>query len=120
MAIVLNQGAQPVECNIVLYQGDYFTANLEFRDANAAPVNITGFSGLAQIKDNVGTQVGQFTVTIPVGTDGIAAITLESSDSELLPAGTYNWDFQLSDDSVPARKRTYFKGTVTVTEDISA
>lgn len=120
MAIVLNQGAQPVAVDIIIYQGDYFEADLEFKDDNSQPVNITGFSGLAQIKSKTDKSLqGEFTVTIPNGTDGIAKIILESADSDAIAPGSYNWDFELTDNSVPPRKRTYFKGNVTVTEDIS-
>lgn len=118
MAIVLNQGAQPVKCDIVLYQGDYFEAALDFRGPNGEIVDITGYTGLAEIRDTAKQLVGNFDVEI-VGSEGRAIIRLQSDAADALAEGKYKWDFELSDTSTPPKKRTYFVGEVTVTEDIS-
>lgn len=125
-AITLNQSAQPVEADIVLYQGDYFEVDLIFKDKNNDRIDLTGFSAKAQVKDETAT-VALFSATVNEGlyhiTDnpkgGAVTMFLPSADSDLIAPGSYRWDFELSDNSTPVKKRTYFVGSVTVTGDIS-
>jgi len=127
MALSLNQSAQPTDTTIYLYQGDYFEVNLIFKDANSNRIDLTGYSAQAQIKDTQGLAIGAFACTVNEGvyhiTDnvlgGAVTMSLASADSDLIAPGTYRWDFELSDGSVPAKKRTYFVGNVIVTGDIS-
>lgn len=109
---------KPKRYDIEMYQGDTFKFALKFLDG-VTPVNLTGWTALAQIREVVsgtvgGTIEGAFTATMPTPTNGI--VYLEFDSSALAP-GNYAYDVQMTDGS--AQRRTYIGGKVTVTFDIS-
>ena len=111
---------QPKRYDILLYQGDDFEFNFVLKDISAVPLNITGWTGLAQIKnvsDNSPAETP--TLTLAIGTtDGKVTVTISNTGTSALQGDTeYKYDVQLTD--AGGKKRTYLGGILTVTEDVS-
>lgn len=109
---------QPKRYDIVLYQGDTFTFSLTLKNG-ATPIDVTGWTPLAQIKKTSDNTPGETPVLgVTVGTtDGKITIKLTDTETAALQGSTeYKYDIQLSDGT---NKRTFIGGKITVTEDIS-
>jgi hypothetical protein len=113
---------QPKRYDITLYQGDTFRFNLVLNNASV-PVNITGWTALAQIKKAADNTPGETpTMTCTVGTtDGKVSVVISGTGTAALQGATeYMYDIQLTDTAAPtANVRTFIGGKITVTEDIS-
>lgn len=106
----------PKRYDIEIYKGDTFEVILNFKDSSSMAVDLTGFIGLVQFKDANNMVAATPTITMNAnGTVGAAKIFI--ANTATIAAGTYSWDFQLTDSG--GRKRTYIGGKVTITQDIS-
>lgn len=106
----------PKRYDIEIYQGDSFEVILNFKDASNVGVNLTGFTGKVQFKDDAAAVVATPVVTLNYGSVN-GAVRVFLADTSTIPAGVYNWDLELTD--ATSRKRTYIGGKVTVTEDVT-
>lgn len=116
---VIGANLKPKRYDIELYQGDTFSFYLVLKDVNNNPLNITGWTGSAQIKKVSDSSAGETpTLTLAIGTtDGKVTVSLSSTETAALSGTTdYKYDIQLSDGS---SKRTYIGGKITVTEDVT-
>lgn len=109
---------KPKRYDIEMYQDDTFRFAMKFLNG-VTPVDLTGWTALAQIRQVVSgvvgvTVEGAFTATIPVPADGIVYLDF---DSGTLDPGNYAYDVQMTDGA--SQRRTYIGGKVTVTFDIS-
>lgn len=107
----------PKRWDIDIYKGDTFDVTVNFKDANNAGVDLTGFTGLVQFKSDTGTVVATPTVTVNYG-GTLGAVRILLADTTVLNEGTYSYDLQLTDPS--GSKRTFIGGVVNVTGDISS
>jgi hypothetical protein len=111
---------QPKRYDIVLYQGDDFQFNFVLKDSLGAALDLTGWSGLAQIKNKAtGSAAETPALTVTVGTtNGTVNVSISSTGTDALQGDTeYKYDVQLTD--AGGKKRTYIGGVITVTEDVS-
>lgn len=104
----------PSRYDIDLYRGDTFKFSLVLKDVNSVVIDITGWTGLCQVKNSVGAVVDTPTVTVG-GTNG--TVTVNMGDTSSLAEDTYSYDVQMTDTT--GNKRTYIGGNVVVTGDIS-
>jgi len=105
----------PTRWDIAIYQGDTFDVVVNFKDANGAGIDLTGFTALIQFKSSVGTVVA--TPTTELNYDGVLGALRIFLETDTLTAGDYTYDLQLN--SPDGKKRTFIGGVVTVTSDIS-
>lgn len=128
---------QPVSQDISIYRGDAFDFyfRIRYRVWNPAlngglggyeagdGVDLTGWSGLAQIRadEDAGSTLGVFTITFAnqadMNTRGGVLLTLTGAQTQALPATGGVWDVQLT--NTLSEPRTFYKGAVTVTKDVS-
>jgi hypothetical protein len=115
---VLGQDLLPSNFDLVLYRGDYFSLNVTLTDATSAPINLTGYTAKSCIKSGYAAS-SEFdaTCTIATPTNGVVNITFPSAVTETITAGSYIWDFQLTDPS--GNVRTYLTGDVTVYDEVT-
>lgn len=104
--------------NITIYQGDTYAHELRIKDSSNANVNITSrtYTGQIRKKRNSDTAAATFTSEITNGANGIVVMSLTSSITANIAAGTYVYDFQETNGAIIT---TLITGTVTVTGEVS-
>lgn len=113
----LGEDFLPANYDLVIYKGDYLPFAVNLKDANNVPLNLTGYTAKCTIKANptaVVTYSAQCTIT---PASGKVDVVFPSSVTSTMAAGSYIWDFQLTDPS--NNNRTYFTGEVTVYGEVS-
>ena len=82
--------------NITIYQGDTYAHELRIKNSSNANVNITSrtYTGQIRKKRNSDTAAATFTSEITNGANGIVVMSLTSSITANIAAGTYVYDFQ--------------------------
>lgn len=113
----LGQDYLPANYDLVLYRGDYLPFAVTLKDSDDAPLDLTGFSAKCSIRTNydaVSSFDAECTIT-PLA--GKVDIVFLSSVTSTMTAGSYIWDFQITDPD--DNNRTYFTGDVTVYGEVS-
>lgn len=112
----INTSLLPKRWDIDIYKGDTFDVTVNFKDSGDVGVDLTGFTGLVEFKDDTEAVVATPTVTVNYNSvDGAVRIFL--ADTTVLDEGAYKYDLQLTDGA--GKKRTFIGGIVNVTGDIS-
>ena len=120
----------PGTFDIAAYRGDTKEWTLTFADDAAAPVDMSAWTWLAQVRasrDEPDTVVATFTVDDTNAATGTLILTLPAAQAALLVTGTtdglptpgkatYYWDLQGTDGTVV---KTWLAGKVKVTGDVS-
>lgn len=109
---------RPKRIDIEVYQGDTFKFVVGLKDANGTLIDATGWTPLAQIKKADGSAGETPVMNATVDADGITVVLSDTETGALIPTnGPYKYDVQLTD--LDGNVRTFFGGTIIVTEDIS-
>jgi hypothetical protein len=106
----------PENYDLELYKGDYFAISVTLKNDGVA-LNLTGYTGKCSIRQNydaVETFDADCTIDPLVGQ---IDIVFPSSVTSTIDAGTYIWDFQLTNPD--GNNRTYFAGDVTVFGEVT-
>lgn len=100
--------------DIVLYQGDSWTAILNFE------FDLTGYEAEAQIRRSPGhsSQINSFDIEYTDLVNGIITISLTKDQTELLPIKSF-WDLQMTKPADPEYLETFLKGSVTATPQVT-
>lgn len=100
--------------DITMYQGDSFSVELDF------PFDITGYNFSSQIRMQPAdaTLVATFTVTPVSGNNQKLTLSLTSDQTTMIPERSY-WDIQATSDSDPTYQKTYMRGTVFNTREVT-
>jgi hypothetical protein len=107
----------PSNYDLVLYRGDYFPLRVTLTDSAGVPLDLTGYTAAAQIRSNFDDPVSyDFDVTMTPLT-GTIDLLLSSATSETILAGSYVWDFQVTEPS--GNIRTYITGDVTMFDEVT-
>lgn len=112
---------RPKRFDIEVYQGDTFKFETVFRQPAAAPategapVDVSGWTGKCQVKDNANTQVLPAIVTVIDGPGG--KIGVDFGDTSAVAGGDYKYDLEMTD--AGGSKRTFIGGKFVVVEDIT-
>ena len=116
---VIGANLKPKRYDIELYQGDTFKFSLVLKNGGT-PINITGWTPLAQIKrltDSSPAETPVLTTTV-TGIEGKINIGVDATGTSALDADLeYKYDLQLTD--TDGNVRTFIGGKITVTADIS-
>ena len=100
------------EYDLVIYKGNDFSMTVSFLDALGDPLDLTGWTGYAQIREErskSSTLIADFTVTHN-GAGGVVTMTLADTDTN--PSGNKGfYDLLMVDDD--GFDETYLTGQVT-------
>lgn len=105
--------------NQIIDQGADFTTTIPVTSANGSPVDLTGYTGAAQMRKHYAAQkYYAFTVTFPSPrTDGDVVISMTANTTNAIPAGRYVYDLEIT--SSDGAKRRVVEGMVTVTPQVT-
>lgn len=100
--------------DLLLYEGDSFEAYLDF------DIDVTPYEWRADISQTVGSPVKVVSFTIENVEDDNTKlkISLTSAQTSLLPDRAY-WDIQATDPNDLTFQKTYIRGTVTTTREVT-
>lgn len=114
---VLGEESLPANYDLVLYKGDYFNTSVVIKDNAGVVINLTGYTAKCSIKSSF-SAVSSFDATCTIiALSGLVDIVFPSSVTEDIPAGSYVWDFQVTNPS--GNVRTYLAGDVTVYGEVT-
>ena len=107
-----------VRYDLVVYKGNDFRMYVYFKDVNGDPVDLSGWTGYAQVRDEKsasGNLLCTFDVTVS-GSEG--KVTMELTDDETSPAGNKGYyDLLMVDDE--GFDETYVEGLVTFIDTVT-
>jgi len=106
-----------IKANIIIDQGSDFITTLNVSDDDGFAINLTGYTGAAQMRRHY-TSVSKydFVVTVSAAT-GEVSMAMDSDVTNLIPAGRYVYDCELTDNS--GVKSRIVEGIVTVTPQVT-
>lgn len=104
--------------NISIYKGDTYTHQVTIQDSTGTAIDISGRSYSGQIRKASGsdTVVATFATALTDPTNGVLQITLSSSVTSSIQAGTYVYDLQETNGS---NVLTLMYGDVTVSTEVT-
>jgi hypothetical protein len=109
---------QPGTYNISLQRRADYIVTLQFKDATATPINLTGWTVAAQVWNQArATKYADFTVTYTNVSTGTIAIALTDTQTTLFPDEAY-YDVLLTNPS--GLKEYYLEGIIYVSEGYTA
>jgi hypothetical protein len=102
--------------DFLLYEGDSFSVELDFPDA----IDVSLYTWSSEISQQVGSQVTltAFTIEPVVDTTDRLQLSLTSEQTNLLPERCY-WDIQGTLIADTSQVRTYLRGTVVTTRQVT-
>jgi hypothetical protein len=104
-------------CNLILYQGDDFSATVTVVNPDGSPADLTGYSAQSQVRfstqDN-STPAAQFACSIA---GNVITILLTHDQTRLLSRYVYAWDLQVIDASGVIT--TLLAGQLGVTQEVT-
>jgi hypothetical protein len=115
---VLGQETLPQNYDLVIYKGDYFNTSVVIKDNSGVPINLTGYTAKCSIKASASASTSYDATCTVDATNGYVDITFPSSVTKDIAAGSYVWDFQVTNPS--GNVRTYLAGDVTVYGDVTS
>ena len=103
--------------DLLIYQGDDYRATVTLSNQDGSPVDLTGFTAQAQIREDVADVAPD--VLVEIGTTlGTSAVELSIPNAQTkLLNGTYRWDLQLT--SADGFITTVLAGKVTATAEVT-
>ena len=109
---------QPGTYNISLQRRADYSVTLQFKDATATPINLTGWTVAAQVWNQARTtKYADFTVTYTNRSTGTIAIALTDEQTALFPDEAY-YDVLLTNPA--GLKEYYLEGVIYVSEGYTA
>ena len=109
----IGSGLIPEKVDIYIFRGDSFDVTANFFDSLGDAVPLAGFTGLIEFIKANGDVAATPTVTLnAAGVQG--AVNISLLDTSSLTVGEYSYGFSLTDGN--GKKRTFFAGTVEVTD----
>ena len=120
---------KPAKLDLPIYRGDTFEAFGRIRErvlvegvyVDGSYVNLTGLTGLAQIRTAADVPTVTATITVDIADQGVTLggffLRMTAVQTAVLSLATAKWDLQFTkpDDTV----HTFLYGDVTLTKDIS-
>ena len=105
------------KANILIDQGSSFSTTVTITDSNGDPVDLTGYSGAAQMRKSY-TSSTAYTFTVNVGnTSGTLTLSMTANTTANIAGGRYLYDVELTNDTGLVSR--VFEGIVTVNPNIT-
>ena len=104
----------PTKYNLAHYRGDAFSRTLRFLSAPATPIDLTGRTILAQVRESTELDAAILFSFVQTRDDvnGEVEISLLPATTGLVEANKYAYDVQIDD-------RTYLRGDFELVADVS-
>lgn len=112
--------SRPAAYNLTIVAGDSFSRSVTLKEQDGTPIDLTGYSALAQVRASASsdTVLATFTTAIDAP-NGAVTLSLDTTQTRALGSGAV-WDLQLSLDASPTTAtHTVIGGQVTVLPDVS-
>jgi hypothetical protein len=104
-----------IKVNLIIDQGTDYTTNINVTDDNDQLVDLTGYSGAAQMRKHyTSTTVYAFNVGIQTGA---VTLSMNSSTTSAITAGRYVYDCELVDPQ--GKTSRLVEGIVTITPQVT-
>lgn len=104
------------KANIVIDQGSTFTTSIELTDADGEPVDLTGYTGTAQLRKHY-TSSNAVSFGVAIANSGIVALSLTANQTANIVAGRYVYDVEVTD--VGGLVSRIVEGIVTITPQVT-
>ena len=100
--------------DLMMYQGDSFSVELDF------PFDVSGYTFKAELRMQPAspTKVGEFDIAPVVGSTSKLTLSLTTTQTAALPDRCY-WDIQATSSSDPTYQKTYMRGVVVATREVT-
>lgn len=106
-----------IKANLIIDQGSTYSTVIGVTDDNDASIDLTGYSGSAQIRKHYSSSNSvPFSVGISPA-DGSVVLSLSSTQTSALRAGRYVYDVELTNSSNVVSR--IVEGIVTVTPQVT-
>lgn len=106
-----------IKANLIIDQGTTFTTQLNLTDENDDALDLTNYSGSAQMRKHyTSSNSSSFTVSLG-GNTGIVTLSMTANATANLTAGRYVYDLELTDGSNEITR--IVEGIVTVTPNVT-
>lgn len=108
--------------NFTIDQGSNWNLNVIYKDANGAPINLTGYTAAMQLRENYNSDVAELTLSTSnggitiTGNLGKLALTATASQTAALSSGFYVYDLEISSGGVVTR---IIQGQITVAGEVT-
>jgi hypothetical protein len=109
-----------IQQNIILEQGTDFQATIKLYGDAVSPLNLTNFTGEAQMRrsyDSV-SSTAVLTVSIPTPGNGEVVLSLAAASSTAIKYGRYLYDVVLTNNGTGNKSRAV-EGIITVTPRVT-
>lgn len=107
-----------IKASIVIQQGSDFQTTINFTDDNDDVVDLTGYSGSAQLRKHYTSSSSYpFAVTVSPSL-GTVTLAMNYSNTAAIPAGRYVFDCELTD-TVSNTVSRVVEGVATVTPQVT-
>jgi len=109
--------------NLSLYQGDDFSQEILYLEQDSTPVNLTNYSARMQVRQDYGiTPIISVTTETDGGitkdnANGIFIITITNELTSTLIAGSYIYDFEVTDGD--DKVTTILKGNFLINKEVT-
>lgn len=106
-----------IKANIVIDQGTDFSTTINVTDDEGNPVNLTSFTGAAQIRKHY-TSSNSRSFVVTTNGSGVVELTMNAANTNTLVPGRFVYDCELTDTSSNTVSRLV-EGIVTVTPQVT-
>lgn len=113
--------AKPGEQNFTYTEGDdeLYVITL-IRQSDQAPIDLTGATVAAEIRDDYasagGVVIATATCTVTSPTSGQITVALAAADTKLMGGATFKYDVQVT---IGGKKRTFLRGELIGTKEVT-
>lgn len=105
--------------NLYIDQGSDYSSIVTVTTPTGLPLNLTGYIAKSQMRKSFSSSVYfNFTCSIPEPASGKIKLDLTAAQSELIPAGRWLYDVEITETATNKRKRVV-EGIATVTPQIT-
>jgi len=107
------------KANLLIEQGTDYTTTLTVNDADGVPVNLTGYTGAAQIRKHYSSNTAT-TIAVSFSSDrtsGLVTLTVARSVTQAMAHGRYVYDVELTNASASVSRLV--EGIVTITPEVT-
>lgn len=105
--------------NLFVDQGSDFATIVTVLSATGAPLNLSGYTVKSQMRKSYqSSQAFSFSAEVYVASAGEIKLSMTAAQSEIIPAGRWLYDVEITETSTGARRRVV-EGIVEVTPQIT-
>lgn len=108
--------------NFTIDQGSDWNLNVIYKDANDAPINLTGYTAAMQLRQNYNSDTAELTLStsnggiVITGALGKLVLTATAAQTGALDSGFYVYDLEITSGGVVTR---IIQGQITVAGEVT-